>query len=203
MASTSTVVIPTRETALRQEFLFFDRRQPRAGAERLYVRRTSKGALMKRIAMSLLSVGVAAGVAMAAAPAGAAGPPIGPNQLFDGFVNHHRPEAIILVACPGPIGPGRTGHPLAGQSLSVLPSVDVVGGFTGSRGDAVKAELLLPAASTATGFSVRFNNYGTKAIPVGGTLPCSGKGVVAFVPRPGSKTARADHVVVTFVSPLV
>jgi hypothetical protein len=56
--------------------------------------------------------------AVTAAPASAAiidPAVIGPNQYFSGVVNGHTGHATINMACFGPIRPGQTGHPLAGQ----------------------------------------------------------------------------------------
>jgi hypothetical protein len=151
---------------------------------------------MKRIVALITmtgSLGLLGGTAVAAPPM----LKIGPHQLFDGFVNHHRPTATILMACLGPIRPGQTGHPLRGQSLSVQPSVDVPGGYTGSAANHITAYVITPVAVANPG--VTFRHYGTKALPTTFTLPCAGKGEVDFVPPPTSPTARSDVIQVTFV----
>lgn len=152
---------------------------------RLYLR--GLGALMGATALLGLSAG----------PAASATTRIGPNQLFYGSVNHHRPTATINMACFGAVRPGETGHPLAGQTISVAPSVDIVpDGFTGSKADRIEVVVATPASTINP--RLVFFHFGTRPLPTSLTLPCSGRGVVSFVPLPSSPTARADSVRVTF-----
>jgi len=160
------------------------------------VRRTLVGALIA-VAATLLMV----------ASASATIPPqgkVGPNQYFNGLVNGQYglgAPVSIQMACFGPLRPGETGHPMAGQTVEVLrPVVIVVGhtGFTGPLGNRIMAFFgpppPLPVVTgptpvsvtppTTTG-TVTFKHYGVvKAIPTSLVLPCSGTGHVFFVPMP-------------------
>jgi hypothetical protein len=133
--------------------------------------------------------------------------PIGPNQFFTGIVNGASGNATILTNCVGPIRVGETGNPLPNQYVEVSAGassgsiVDV--GFTGSAGNSV---IVVLNTGTITG-PVQTVLIGTLrdyvvhlAIPTGITVPCSGPGDVAFVPSPGSSTAKAAIVNVNLVS---
>ena len=126
--------------------------------------------------------------------------PIGPNQYFYGLVNDHAGQASILMGCFGPIRPGQTGHPLAGQTVKVFPAPAPTTsdlGFTGSTADAVAVRFPSPTVTTTP---VILRDYAVSAeIPTSLTLPCSGSGTVAFVPEPTSPTAHTATVTVTFV----
>jgi len=143
-------------------------------------------------------MGVTALLGLSAAPAAfAAGARIGQNQLFYGSVDHHHPTATISMACFGPVRPLQTGHPFAGQTISVAPSVDSVpDGFTGSKADRIEVVFATPASTINP--RLVFFHFGTRPLPTSLTLPCSGSGVVSFVPLPSSPTARADSVRVSF-----
>jgi hypothetical protein len=154
--------------------------------------RTSR---LSRIATTLVVAGALLG--LSAYPAAAAGNPIGPNQFFSGLVNGRHSQAIVRVACPGPISHG---HPFGNQPLEVIQASPVPGGFTGSAATSIVA-YFAPAATAQP--VVTFTKYGVKmAIPTSLTLPCSGQGRVVFSPQPFSPTARADMVTVTFENPL-
>jgi hypothetical protein len=137
-----------------------------------------------------------------AAPAGADPvidpAPIGPNQYFYGLVNDHAGQASVLMGCAGP---SQTGHPLAGQTVKVLPAPTPTTsdlGFTGSAAHALAVRFPGP---TVTDNPVILRDYAVSApIPTSLTLPCSGSGKVAFVPEPTSPTAHTATVTVTFVS---
>jgi len=147
---------------------------------------------------------VGAGIALASlvggvatAPAVSAGPivPIGPNQTYFGLVNGRHPTATIKVLCPGPVG--RTGHPLAGQTVGVNPGPSSTAsdvGFTGSAGRSIVVIFGGPTTSAP----ITFKTYGTQPIPTSLLLPCGGTAPVVFSPRPTSKTARNATVVVTY-----
>jgi hypothetical protein len=127
---------------------------------------------------------------------------IGHRQAFVGRVNGSFDGATIDMACFGPVTPGQTGHPMAGQVLEVLSPLPpiVVGpilpGNTGSSATTIVARLQ-GAPHTVL---VRFTNYfQTKDIPTTAELPCAGTGVVRFLPRPRSATSRAAWVTVSFV----
>jgi hypothetical protein len=127
---------------------------------------------------------------------------IGHRQAFVGRVNGSFDGATVYMACFGPVTPGQTGHPMAGQVLEVLSPLPpiVVGpihpGYTGSAATTIVARLKdAPRAVLA-----RFTNYfQTEEIPTSAELPCAGTGVVRFVPRPRSATSRAAWVTVSFV----
>src|SRR5262249_54022980 len=141
---------------------------------------------------------------LTAAPAGADPiidpAPIGPNQYFYGLVNDHAGQATIQMGCFGPIRPGQTGHPLAGQTVKVLPAPAPTTsdlGFTGSAAHAIPVPFPTP---TVANTRVVLRDYAVSApIPTSLILPCAGNGTVAFVPDPTSPTAHTATVTVTFV----
>jgi hypothetical protein len=146
---------------------------------------------------------VAAFVLATTATAGATlGGAVGHRQAFVGRINGSFDGATIDMACFGPVTPGQTGHPMAGQTLEVLSPLPpiVVGpihpGNTGSSATTIVARLQ-GAPHTVL---ARFTNYfRSKEIPTSADLPCAGTGVVRFVPRPRSATSRAAWVTVSFV----
>ena len=147
------------------------------------------------IAVVLLTAGSAPAVATT-------GGPVGHDQAFVGRVNGSFHRATIAMACFGPVYPGETGHPMAGQTLEALSPLPPVAvgpihpGDTGSSANRVVA--VLRGATPA--ILARFTNYfQTKAIPTSAELPCAGTGVVRFVPKPTSATAKAAWVTVSFV----
>jgi hypothetical protein len=133
--------------------------------------------------------------------------PIGPHQAFVGLVNGASgagSHAQIRVACPGPIRPGETTHPLGHQPLEVVrpAAIDVNPGNTGAHGTHIIAFLGIPPTATGAGGLATFRRYGVpKPIPTTITVPCSGSGFVTFVPFPRDPgTARAYVVPVDFVN---
>ena len=122
-----------------------------------------------------------------------AGFPIMPHQPFGGLVNGRRANAIVRMACFGPIRPGETGHPFGGQTLEVIEGP--YGGYTGSLGKSVVARFREdPSVSTT------FTHYDTpQPIPTSLNLPCGGSGLVVFSPEPDSPTARSATVTVNYV----
>jgi hypothetical protein len=158
------------------------------------------------------AAGTAAAAALAATvlgiPAAAAvvdPAPIGPRQAFIGEVNGQSSNAVIKVGCFGPVSPGRTGHPIAGQSVDVtVPPVavptptPVALGYTGEAADHVVVDFGSPVS---TGSATVLKEWAVKAaIPTGIELPCYGTGKVAFIPLPTSSTARTAYVTVTYES---
>ena len=146
-------------------------------------------------------------IALAAAPAAAQPPfggPIGPNQVFGGLVNGSTGDptpATIRMGCFGPVRPGQTGHPLAGQTVEVFRPEVIMGhfGFTGSAANSIEA-LFGPPPPAPASPGVVLHSYGVAmAIPTSLTLPCFGDGQVSFVPLPNSPTARTAVVPVRFV----
>jgi hypothetical protein len=150
---------------------------------------------------AVLIVGSAAVPAVAQPPFGG---PILPNQVFGGLVNGstgNPTPATIRMGCFGPVRPGQTGHPLAGQTVGVFMPEAIMGtfGFTGSAADSIEAFFGPPPPAPASS-GVVFHSYGvTMAIPTSLVLPCYGDGQVTFVPMPQSPTSRAAVVPVRFV----
>ena len=132
---------------------------------------------------------------------------VGPRQSFRALVNGRTGSAapvVIRMGCAGPVLPGATGHPLAGQSVKVALGAATAtdGGFTGSGATSIGVFFgpPPPAAAASTGL-LTLDRYGVaRPIPTSITLPCSGTGHVTFVPLPMSPpTSRAAVVNVTFV----
>ena len=138
--------------------------------------------------------------------AGAAIPPqgkIGPNQYFSGAVNGQLgigSPATIQMACFGPLRPGQTGHPMAGQTVEVFrPEVIVTHeGFTGPNGHTISAFFNGPPPSPAAAAgNVTFTRYAVpKKIPTSLVLPWAGAGNVYFVPFPKTPIGPAIDAVV-------
>lgn len=160
--------------------------------------------------IALLACGASLAIALAG-PAGAQvtpGGPVGPNQVFGGLVNNSTGSpnpAVIRMACFGPIRPGQTGHPFAGQTVAVFQPEVIVGnfGFTGPLAHEIEAFFGPPPPSPITlvpGNPV-FTQYGVpQAIPTSTVLPCAGRGQVTFVPLPMSPpTSRPAVVPVAYV----
>jgi hypothetical protein len=127
--------------------------------------------------------------------------PIAPNTYFTGQVNGAGSDAIIKVVCPGPITPGETTHPLDGQSIEVetlLPSASNEGGFTGSAAHSIDALLSTPSGAAANPPVVFTSYFAPATIPTTWVVPCSGTGVITFIPLPTSPTARSYALTVTF-----
>lgn len=120
---------------------------------------------------------------------------VGPHQHFVGLINGHHEGAEVYVACPGPVRPGRTTHPLQKQTLAVA-LVATGGGFTGEAANRVVARFLDDPS-----VKVVLTTYGTtQPVPTSITVPCEGTGVVRFAPRPRSSTSMPDSVPITFVN---
>ena len=166
--------------------------------------------------MSRLTRGVAAVVLLTAtssfviraSTAGASSVAIDPHDYFTATVNGSTGETgpvTIWMACAGPITPGETGHPLAGQTVAVklvpTPSSGTgVLGYTGTSGTSIGAFFGAPPPGARSSSSyVAFNVYRTKTIPVTTVLPCSGGGRVTFVPLPLLPPAQTIAVPVRFV----
>ncbi len=159
--------------------------------------------------MAVLAGVVTAMVCLGTGPAWSV-PPGGhvrPGQVFGGLVNASTgsPAPVtIAMGCFGPIRPGQTGHPFAGQTVEVFRPEVVQGhfGFTGSAATAIGAFFgpPPPSATPVASSYVRLSHYGVaEAIPTSLTLPCGGAGQVTFVPLPMSPTSRTATVAVTFV----
>jgi hypothetical protein len=147
----------------------------------------------------LAATGAVIGVALATATPASADVtiPIGPKQVFHGLVNGVHDKAQITVICPGPVG--LTGHPAAGQTISVAQgsTSSGTGGYTGSAGTSVVAGFSSSSSATAW----RFTTYNDpQPIPTTISVPCSGSDIISFVPQPTSTTAKTDRFTVTFVN---
>jgi hypothetical protein len=141
-------------------------------------------------------------VVAAAAPASATS--IGPNQYFVADLNGHvTSPAPLEMGCFGPISPGETGHPLAGQYVAVLPPDTVSGsvGFTGSAADAIDVSIVYSQGTITHVVPVgQLTSYGTKlAISTALVLPCAGSGTAVFDPTPTSPAAKAADLTVDFI----
>jgi hypothetical protein len=170
-----------------------------------------KTALRIAVVLSMATVALAS----AAQPAGAAHR-VGPDQFFTGVINGRDGNTAVPIhigmACSGPVTPGETGHPLAGQTLAVHqlfpPAVETTIGktgkdstievFFGAPPPASRSAVNGPAGTKTVAF-VRYDTV--KALPTSLTLPCSGKGTVWFVPIPVVPPSEAAAVPVKFVSP--
>jgi hypothetical protein len=154
---------------------------------------------MRRTIRCVLVASLALVAALTASAAGAADTvPIGPGQTFVGLVNDHHRDAVVTVACPGPLRLGQTGHPTGDQSLAVrlgaLPPL--FGGFTG-----VSATSIAATFREDPSVSVKLTAYGiAQPIPTSLALPCGGSGRVRFTPVPTSRTARSDVVTVRYLN---
>jgi hypothetical protein len=138
-------------------------------------------------------------IAATAALVLAVGPPapVGPNQFFVGVVNDASVDAQVFVTCDAS---GTTGHPRAGQTVAVLPASGTgtaQAGFTGTAGKEIAVGV---GAGTGTQAVLRLRLYQVREqIPTSLLVPCTGSGLVSFLPAPASDTSRPATVKVTFV----
>ena len=156
--------------------------------------------MLKRSIRTLTLVAAAAGVAAVAPSAPAAAVAVAPHQYFVGTVNSHAADATIEVLCAGPAS---TGHPVANQTVGInllLPPGSTTVGYTGVSGTSIDTWLSWPAQTGPLPIPVAlFTAYGTQPIPTGITVPCSGTGVMTFLPEP-STGAQVSNVKVTFLN---
>jgi len=161
--------------------------------------------MLRRVFIGTVAV---AALAVLVGPAGAstvvpAQGKVGPHQVFGGLVNDQSgigTPAPIRMACFGPVRPGETGHPMAGQTVEVFRPEAIVGhfGYTGARGNRIVAFFgpPPPAPVGATSSTVTFTKYGVKKpIPTSLVLPCFGTGAVTFVPMPQGPLDTRDATV--------
>jgi hypothetical protein len=152
------------------------------------------------LALGLGTAGVlGAGDAAAASPAVTL---IGPDQFFTAQVNGVTDGAAIRVLCAGPVSPSSTGHPIAGQTVSVSPVVDPTSktgvGYTGASASRVVASF---GTASSSNQAVVITAYDVaEPIPTSLNLPCGGTGEVGFVPNPTSSTAITALLPVTYVN---
>jgi hypothetical protein len=172
-------------------------------------RRTTARRLDVLRARCVIGMAVVAAVSLGLSGVASAQPSsrVGPDQAFRALVNGHSgyPAPVTInMACFGPSQPGQTGHPTAGQSVTVLLGAATVSqaGFTGPNATSIGVFFGPPPPASRSGAGpVTFTRYGVpKAIPTSLVLPCSGTGRVTFVPLPMSPpTSRAAVVPVRFV----
>lgn len=158
-----------------------------------------------------LTVAACAATGLPAVASQAQAGTVGPRQYFTGVINgkdgNTTVPITIMMACAGPVKPGETGHPLAGQTLAVhqlfppAPAVSLgktgndsrIGVFFGAPPPGA------PGARAAAGTPV-FTRYGvTKPLPTSVTLPCSGTGTVYFTPIPVVPPSQSATVPVRYV----
>ncbi len=151
------------------------------------------------------------GAVIPALPAGAARS-VGPNQFFTGVVNGVSGNTIVPItirmACFGPVRPGQTGHPMAGQTLAVheLFPPSTSGGSLGATGNDKEIGVFFgtpppatPGAVAPAGATI-FTRYDSpKPLPTSLLLPCGGTGTVWFTPIPVIPPSRSQAVSVQFV----
>jgi len=150
--------------------------------------------------------------AFAAAPASAATVPLAAHETFGGTVNGVRPGATIRMACFGPDRPGRTGHPMAGQTVGLFVPEAMTGPFLGRTGNPARAIVVSIVTGPGTGVRIarirRLDQTrpvlsATRRLPTWPMLPCSGRARVVFTPVPMTAGARAATVDVTLAAQLV
>jgi len=147
--------------------------------------------LIGLVAVTLLVAGAAA-----CAP-GPVGPtPIGPHEHFSGRVNGTGNGAVVTTVCPGPTWPGRTGHPIAGQTVSVARDPR-------GAGDTGAYSTVFAQAQSAYDV-VAINAYDTAMeLPATLEVPCDGTGTITFWQCFGivaCSSGAPDTVKVSFVN---
>ena len=151
---------------------------------------------MRRLA--LLAAAVAVLIGIFASTVIAQSKPIRPHQGFSGLVNGSSDSAVIRMACFGPIRPGQTGHPFAGQTVAVTRS-PTGRGFTGEA-NSIRARLFWSSSTTTSSVPLALFHYYDRpaAISTNLSFPCSGTGRVVFRPVNGGSDARPAVVRVYF-----
>jgi hypothetical protein len=138
------------------------------------------GSVSGKLAPWIIAVAAATSTTVTAAVASADAvidpAPIGPHQYFFGEVNGQAGHATIKMGCFGPLYRGQHGHPLAGQTVKVLPAPALMTsdlGFTGSAAHAIDVRFPTP---TVAKIPVVLRGYAVTApIPVSLILPCAGR----------------------------
>ena len=132
--------------------------------------------------------------------------PLGAHKTFGGTVNGARTGATIRMACFGPERPGRTGHPMAGQTVGVFvpeAMTDPSFGSTGTRARAIVVSIAVSATMPVKLARIRRLARtrpvlsATRTLPTWPMLPCSGSARVTFTPVPATPGARPTTVEVT------
>ena len=152
---------------------------------------------MRRIALFVAALAVLAGIC--ASTVVAQSKPIRPHQRFYGLVNGASSSAVIRMACFGPIKPGQTGHPFAGQTVAVTRS-PTGPGFTGEA-SSIRARLFWSSSTMTSSVPLALFHYYDQpaAISTDLSFPCQGTGRVVFRPVNGGADARPAVVKVYFV----
>jgi hypothetical protein len=161
-------------------------------------------------ALAVIAAAVLAVPTVASAASG--GPAVGPDQFFTGTVvdatsTSSASSDVIVVDCVASSA-AATGNPAPGQFVEVnpAPAVGAVTGFTGSAADGIEADLIWSLTNppiTVDDPIASLTAYATPSpIPTDIQVPCSGTGVLSFVPQPGSATAQTYTLHITFVSPV-
>jgi hypothetical protein len=162
-----------------------------------------------RRSSAILATAVAAVTAVGLQAGPAQAHPVGPKQYFTGVINGKDGNTTIPITirmnCPGPAGPGQTGHPRAGQTLAVhqlFPPASGSLGYTGNDSEigvfftAPPPAGARPAASTPV-----FTRYDRpRPLPTSLTLPCSGTRTAWFSPIAVVPPSRSATVPVRYVS---
>jgi hypothetical protein len=147
-------------------------------------------------------------LALGMAPAAAANAqvhdpePIQANEGFTGYVNSSNTGPVnIEVSCS--VGSSQ-GVPVGGQPVEVEPT-SVINpledyGYTGSAGDSIEVTLTSASGVSSTKVGDFTSYYVVKDIPATIKVPCSGSGIMDFVPQPTSSTAVTAKLDVNFVN---
>ena len=151
-------------------------------------------------AVAVIAVGLQAGPAQAGS--------VAPKQYFTGVINgkdgNTTKPITITMNCPGPLQPGQTGHPLAGQTLAVHQLFPPASGTLGRTGNDSEIGVFFaapPGAAQADATSRIFTRYDSpKSLPTSLTLPCSGTGRVWFTPIPVVPPSRSAVVPVRYMA---
>ena len=200
-------IVPLRRLPPWRTARHAGRPSPRIGRRNLREGCAGRRCIVVRRILVGVSIFVAA-TSLVVVSAGAAVPPqgkVGPHQVFGGLVNGKNgvpAPAVIRMACFGPVRPGQTGHPMAGQTVEVFRPEAIVGHFgnTGAHATSIVAFFGPPpptsAPPTPSASTVTFYRYGVvKPIPTALVLPCGGTGTVSFVPLPQSPPTSRDATV--------
>jgi hypothetical protein len=138
-----------------------------------------------------------------------------PHQFFTGVINGKDGNTAVPIpinmACFGLVTPGRTGHPMGGQTLAVHqlfpPTIASTLGKTGNDSTidvffGAPPPAPIPGANgPAVAKTISFARYDkTKGLPTSLILPCGGMGTVWFVPIPVVLPSQAVAVTVQFES---
>ncbi|MFE9428619.1 hypothetical protein ACFYNO_37390 [Kitasatospora sp. NPDC006697] len=162
---------------------------------------------LRRSVPGLALTGLLASAAALAPAAAAQSPvqdpiPVRPDTAFQGLVNGAAANAAIQLGCFGPITPGQTGHPLAGQTVEAdaVTPVSTVAGYTGSAGTAIEVTITTSSAGSIQLVGKLGSFFAPLAIPTSLVLPCTGTAQVTFTPIPTSPTARPSVVTAALLS---